>query len=173
MLLGALLFCGPAVVATAEAQAGEYEIKAAMIYRLLKFVYWPDETVAAPPRRSLRLCILGQDPFGDAMDRVEGREVRRMSVKVERYDHGELVSDDCQVLYISHSLDENLGEVLASFREQPILTVGDSSRFARRGGIVELTTIERRIGFTINQAAAVERGLQIAAPLLSLAIIVQ
>ena len=54
-------------------------------------------------------------------------------------------------------------------RGRPVLTVGDGPDFARKGGVIGLVRGENRVGFEISLKAAKEGGLDIGAPLLELA----
>ena len=53
-----------------------------------------------------------------------------------------------------------------------MLTVSDMERFAHRGGIITLLTIQDRIRFEINVEAARRSGVKISSKLLKLANIV-
>ncbi len=51
---------------TAATASREYLLKAAFLYNLANFTTWPTEAFSGP-QKPLRLCILGEDPFGAAM----------------------------------------------------------------------------------------------------------
>ncbi len=58
----------------ARAQAPEYEVKAAFLYNFTKFVEWPPSAFAEG-NGALRICVLGEDPFGRNLQTVAGEEV--------------------------------------------------------------------------------------------------
>ena len=53
----------------------EYLIKAAILYNFAKFASWP-ETAFNNAGAPLRVCVLGDDPFGAALDTLHGKQVR-------------------------------------------------------------------------------------------------
>jgi hypothetical protein len=55
----------------------EYQVKAAFLYNFAKFVEWPQGTFATP-HDPIGICIVGQSPFGLALDdTVRGKKIRR------------------------------------------------------------------------------------------------
>ena len=64
-----LAACGFFLLATgAKAQTSfEYELKASFLFRFTEFVEWPAGAFASR-EAPLRICIVGPDPFGDALD---------------------------------------------------------------------------------------------------------
>ena len=62
----------------------EYQFKAGIIQRLAKYTNFPPEAFESKSQR-ITLGILGNDPFGDVMDRVlKGRPVHGRYWKVKR-----------------------------------------------------------------------------------------
>src|SRR5579883_1484108 len=62
----------------------EYDVKAAFLLNFTKFIEWPEsafESASAP----FRICIAGEDPFGDALDKMmQGESVGRHRLEVRR-----------------------------------------------------------------------------------------
>src|ERR1700730_14479221 len=114
LMVGLLLVCG-AMTGTVSGQndsAGEYELKAAMLYNLTNFVEWP-ASAYPDPRRSLLLCILGRDAFEHALTSTivnEQATVRSVSI---RYLQGDREFAGCHVLYISSSERKAATEIVA------------------------------------------------------------
>ena len=79
---------------------------------------------------------------------------------------------DCDILFISSSERNNLQRILEVLHTAPVLTIGDMDRFAERGGMINLTTEEKRVRFEINVEAAERAGLRPGSQLLRLARIV-
>jgi len=149
---------------------GEYLVKAAFLYNFAKFVEWPAEAFpddSAP----ITLCILGQDPFGGALETIRGKSVKgrklviRQSMRVEDLEM-------CHMLFISSSEKDRLNRILDLVESPNVLTVGDMESFARHGGVVNLIKTGNKIKFEINVDAAREAGLKISSKLLKLAKIV-
>jgi len=150
--------------------AREYRIKAAFIYNFAKFVHWPDN--AFPEKDSpLVLCIMGEDPFGDALDMLKGKTVRGRPLrilKVSQIAH----LPTCHIVFVASSQHALLPGYLEKLRGRPILTVSDIPGFASLGGAIGFFMVNERIRFEINRKAAEVNGLQISSQLMKLARII-
>ncbi|MFQ6017517.1 MAG: YfiR family protein [Kiloniellaceae bacterium] len=158
---------GTMPAAYANEPSREYLIKAAFLYNFAKFTEWPASAFAdrgAP----LHLCVLGEDPFGAALESIEGREIRGRAVAVLRI-ASLRVAANCHLLFISDSEEARLRKILESLRDRPVLTVADMPNFARAGGIISLKTLEEKIRFEINNGTAKRAGLKLSSKLLNLA----
>lgn len=149
----------------------EYRLKAALIYKLTRFVEWP-KTGDTHGAEQFGICVLGRDDFGSALDALQGRVVNDAVISIRRFNQSDGVGMNCQMIFISDSKRAFIGTILHSFGNYPILTIGDSSRFAEKGGMIQFTRDGKHIGFKINLRRAHASGLKIAAPLLQLATIV-
>jgi hypothetical protein len=163
-LLAVLLLALPA--AAAAQTASEYDIKAAFLYNFTKFVDWPP--AAFPDPGNLKVCVLGQDPFGASLRTVAGEQVgsRRLTVTP-----AESVSKaaGCQVLFISRSERERLPQILAALGDAPVLTVGDTDGYANRGVAINFVLEGSKVRFEVNTDSADRAGLKISSKLLQLA----
>ncbi|SFJ37102.1 protein of unknown function [Caulobacter sp. UNC279MFTsu5.1] len=154
----------------ANAAPLEYQVKAAYLYKLVSFVDWPAGSLPAPGA-PVNLCVVGDDPFGAALDQaaqnqqVDGRPlaVRRIATVSK--------SSGCQVLYIAGSKRQSVASALQLVKGSPSLTITEASE--ARGSIVQFVVKEGRVRFTIDLAAAAQNGLTISAKLLSLALSVR
>jgi hypothetical protein len=169
---GALLLaaaCALAAPSAARAQGlSEYEVKAAFLYNFTKFVEWPPSAFA-DGNAPLRICVLGEDPFGRSLNavaaegEVEGHRLMVVSQETLARAAG------CQVLFVSRSERERLPQILAPLKSSPVLTVGDTKGFLDQGGIVNFILEGSRVHFEINPVAAEQAGLKISSKLLRLA----
>lgn len=148
----------------------EYLLKAAFLYNFAKFTTWPQEA-AAGPKKAVRLCVLGRDPFGAAMGSIEGKSIKQRRLVTLRIAD---VSDarKCHIVFIGRTEEERLRAILDHLRQRPILTIAEMSNFAQVGGMIGFKTIEDRIRFDINVEAAAAAHLRISHKLLRLANIV-
>ena len=148
--------------------ATEYELKAAFLYNFTKFVEWPGESFPASDS-PLRLCVLGNDPFGSELSQVtEGKVVGGHPVQVALLDNWHRARD-CQLVFITSSELTPLRDILHGLRGTSALTVGDSKSFAEEGGMIRLLIEGERMRFEVNLRAASEAHLKISSKLLSLA----
>ena len=148
-------------------EATEYAVKAAMIYKIAKFVNWP-ETAFAPNEEEIVIGILGDDPFGKEIDILENKMVRDRKVHIIRFSSVEDVQQ-CHILFISESEVENMAKITEKLRNRSVLTVGDSPPFINDGGMINFNIMQDNIRFEINAAAAKQADLKISSMLLRLA----
>jgi hypothetical protein len=166
-----LLVLGLAAESRAAGWPTEYAVKAAFLYHFARFVEWP-ATAANDRQRQFVLAILGQDPFGPLLDQtLNGSVVRERKIVIRRANR---VEDclDADMVFVSASEDPHLALILARLAGRSILTIGDSHRFAERGGMINLRVVQSRVTFDINPTAAAAVGLTISSQVLKLAHIV-
>lgn len=146
----------------------EYEVKAAFVYNIAKFVEWP---VVSPSPGHARMCLLGVDSSRGAFDVLQGKPAGELYWEVVHVNGGGSLKE-CRVLFIAASESANLGHILARIKGSPILTVGDTEGYAGQGVMVNFYPEESRVRFEINRQAAARAGLKMDARLLGLARIV-
>jgi hypothetical protein len=158
-----------AVASNLSAQASkatEYQVKAAYLANFSKFVAWPARLAKS---ESFNICVLGQDPFGAALDAaVAGETINRIPLAAKRISKPQDALD-CRVLFISSSEDSQWKEILAALKMSSILTVSDMREFAQRGGIVQFVLDGNKVRFEVNLAATALPGLTLSSELLKLA----
>lgn len=59
--------------AQAQAQAQEYSLKAALLSKFGLYVEWPSSAFSSPTS-PINLCVAGEDPFGESLDKVVAGE---------------------------------------------------------------------------------------------------
>lgn len=147
----------------------EARIKAALVLRLLKFVDWPAETTAR--MESLQICTWGDSPTEAALQSLQGQKIRDWEVRVRKLGTP-LDTRACLVLFVSEGVREVSPTLLYHSGNPAVLTISDMPDFNKRGGIINLVRQDNRIGFEIQLRYAREQGLQLGAPLLELARVV-
>jgi hypothetical protein len=156
------------VAGTAMAQsrrAEEAEVKAAYLYNFGKFVRWPGNAAGG----EFTLCVLGRDPFGEALDRtIEGETIGGISLTSRRI-RSVREASGCKVLFVSRSEEARESGVLETLGQAPVLTVSDIPGFIERGGMIEFVNEGSRIRFRINLQAAEAAGLTLSSELLRVA----
>jgi hypothetical protein len=167
LILAALLWRASAFADTPVQAPSEYQVKAAFLYNFVKFVEWP--AAMADQHGPVLMCVIGKDPFGDALVRaIEGKKVNGRSMEVRRIaGPGDAVS--CQVLFVSSSESGRITEIAGAVRAWSVLTVGEGERFTERGGMFAFCMEGQRVRFQINLKAATEAGLKVSSKLLQLA----
>jgi hypothetical protein len=151
----------------ATGTAAEYDVKAAFIYNFTKFVEWP-ASAFHDDHSTVRLCVLGEDPFGGSLREIAEGEVAGRRVTVLRV-RSMGAPAGCQILFVSRSERERLPLILREVRDFPVLTVGDTRGFLEQGGIVNFVLDGSKVRFEISQEAAERAGIRISSRLLRLA----
>ena len=164
LALALLLHAGSALP-----QALEYDLKAALLFKISKFIHWPEGSFGA--NNTLQLCIIGRDDFGTSADALIGKRLQGQSLVISRLQAGQAATG-CHIVFVGRSEKDRLGPILSGLAHQAALTVSDIEGFAARGGMVGFATRDHKIGFEINPAAGKRAGLEIGAQLLQLATIV-
>lgn len=150
----------------------EYQVKAAYLYNFGKFVDWSATSVAAKGD-GFQICVLGQDPFGPALDvalarqSIDGKGVmaRRISKPQDAV--------SCRILFISSSEDHQLKGIFTVLDGAGVLTVSDIPQFSQRGGMIGFTLDGNRVRFEVNLATAEAAGLTLSSELLKVAVAVR
>ena len=149
----------------------EFQIKSVFLFNFAQFVEWPPEAFSGP-QSPILIGVLGEDPFGRALDEVvTGEAILRRQLIVERFHRVEDIKT-CHILFISPSEAEKYEQIFAALRGRSILTVGDTEGFATRGGMIRFRTDHNRIRLGVNVEAAQAAGLTISSKLLRAAEIV-
>jgi len=145
----------------------EYQVKAAFIYTIAKFVEWPTGGSGASGQ-SLTIGIVGQDSFGDNLDAIKGKTVKGRPIAVRHFRRNEDIRG-CDVVFISISEKRSLSHILKQLQNAPVLTIADHEGFCETGGMINLLASGNRVVFEINMTAARRARLSISSQLLKLA----
>ena len=159
-------------IAAEQGSAGEYELKAAMLYNLTRFVEWPPSTYP-DPQAPMRLCILGRDPFGGSLASIIFKQALNGRPVLIRHSQNDKEIRACHLLYISSSERKTTLQIFATLKGSSVLTVGEMKEFATHGGVIQFSLEEQQVRFDINLDAASRAGLKISSRLLLLARIVK
>ena len=148
----------------------EARIKAVLVIRLVKFVEWPGEARAEP----LNICTWGDSNTAAALQTLQGQSVREREIRVRKLTNSTAGPDlrGCQVLFVAEGIRELSPGLLYGSGNPAVLTISEMPDFSKRGGIISLVKQENRVAFDVNLRYAREAGLQIGAPLLQLARVV-
>lgn len=155
----------------AEQVAEEYQIKAVYLFNFGSFFTWPNQVFKD---QTFYICVLGQDPFSTNLDiTVKNEKIEGRPVVIKRLTHIK-DSDACQILFISHSEEKQLRKIFQFLGKKPILTVGDSERFAVQGGMIQFFVNDhRQVRFSIVPEIIKATGLIVSANLLEIAQIIR
>lgn len=151
----------------AQSVADEYQVKAAYILNFARFVEWPPD--ALPASSPMTIGIVGDDPFGGALDEVlRGKSANGHPIHLLRL-RRDTVPARCQIVFISASEEPHLPEILRLIGRDSVLTISDIDRFSLRGGVIEFSMVGNRVRFDINRSPAGMARLTISSKLLNVA----
>ena len=143
----------------------EHYLKAAFLLHFTSFIGWPDGALG---NDTIEVGILGQDPFGKALDTIDGKVVQGRTIVVKR---SRSVKDlkSCSVLFIARSEKSRLRQIFSELGDRPVLTVSEMEDFSRKWGVINFTTAGNRVRIEINNAAAKRAHLRVSSRLLRVA----
>jgi hypothetical protein len=153
--------------ATAETTSSspEYALKAAFLYNFALFTAWPDR-----PEKQLRLCVLGRDPFGTALDALGGKEVNGTRIAVLRLRSPKEAASACQIIFVTDAdVDAFIAHTAEHSPAKGMLTIAEKEGAARAGIMIELVAENGKVVFEFNQTSAEKSGVSISSKLLRLA----
>jgi hypothetical protein len=146
----------------------EYQLKAVFLFNFSQFVEWPAEAFDEPTA-PLIIGIVGEDPFGTYLDEIAaGEKIHSHPLVIRRFQTTDDVSA-CHILFVNVKGNVVLTDLLANIKNKSILTVGDSDRFIRSGGMVRFFTENNKIRIRIDPEATKASRLTISPKLLKLA----
>jgi hypothetical protein len=143
----------------------EYEVKAAFLYNFTKFVEWP----IAIDTPSFTICVLGDDPFQSALDRLTaGKKAYGHPIQIRRLKEV-AEAKQCQIVFVGAAERTKAARLIGTTRGSPVFTVGESQDFVRIGGMVFLSIESNHISVVIHKIATDSAGFKISANLMTLA----
>lgn len=168
-MLSLLLLLAAVLQLSAQAPGfDEYQVKAAFLYNFAKFVEWPPGTFANPTD-PIGICIVGQNPFGSALEKmVQGKKVGDRAFAVRRLTDTQQASQ-CQILFIGAAEWKRTHALLEAVKIPGVLTVGESDDFTILGGIIGFRLDGPRVRIKVDIQTAEHAKLRISSKLLSLA----
>jgi hypothetical protein len=166
IVVSLLLLMSNVLTTQVQAQAAnEYQVKAAFIFNFVKFVEWPSD--AFGDGGTLVMGVVGDDPFGGALDQLNGHTANGYHFLIKRLRWDDNLAA-CQILFISNSEARHLGTIMENIRGTSVLTIAEMPHFNRAGGIIRFVIQNNKVRFEINAAAAGRARLRISSKLLAL-----
>lgn len=165
LLLSALTILCPNY--SVAASPGEHQIKAAMVFNMMRFVDWPESSFANSDE-TIDICVVSRGAMSTAVEALRGKQVKGRNISIRQVGrHGTF--SGCHVLIISDTERAAIAPILDATKSAPVMTVGDSRGFAAGGGVFGFMIQDGKVRFEINLASAQRHRLRISAQLLKLA----
>ena len=168
LLIFILFFFISPLTSSATEKNLEYKVKAAYLYNFTKFITWPDKVLSVSSKENLNVCILGKDPFGEAIALLSNKLAKGHTVIVKYID--KLKTDtQCHIAYVSRSKEKNIISIIKKLSNKNILSVSDIDGFAVKGGCISLVVLNGKVRFNVNLQATYNADLKLSAKLLEMA----
>jgi hypothetical protein len=162
-----------ALTSAQEVRPTEYQVKAQYLSDFGRFVRKWGNRSAASADEPFSICVLGQDPFGAALDAaVRGEAINGSQMTAKRIVHPQDAST-CRILYIGSSEQSQMRAILAAVGTAPVLTVADTPDFLKEGGVIRFVLDGDNVKLEISLASADRAGLVLSSQLLKVARIVR
>ncbi len=184
-----LVFCVPLLLASAARVTGnelvdmagarvgsdreqEYKVKAAFLFKFLRYTTWPEsafETSESP----VVVLLIGHEDMRAVVERVLiGTRVGKREVKVQSSDKlGDL--DGVHALFFVGLERKERRALIRVLRGESILAIGDAENFAEEGGAANFYLKSGKVRFAVNREVVKDASLSISSELLKLAKIVK
>jgi len=166
MALALALLAVPCLQAQAS-RPTDYDVKAAYLYNFGRFVEWP--ATVTSNRDSFTVCVLGQDPFGPALDAtLAGETIGGKNVTAKRISTPQ-EAVRCHILFVSSAEDSRLNKIIEALDKEAVLTVSDMPKFSQRGGMIQFVLEGKKVRFEVDLGAVQHAGLTLSSELLKVA----
>ncbi len=154
--------------AQADAQADEYRVKAAFLYKFGSYIEWPGESFARADS-PVAIGVMGADTLAEELAQiVAGRNVNGRPVRVRRLRPGDPIAG-LHVLFIGRADSGRLAEILAAAKGRALLTVTESEDGLELGSMINFVVVEDKVRFDIAPPTSESSNLKISARLLGVA----
>jgi hypothetical protein len=154
-------------------QTEEYTIKAVFLERFTRFIEWPGESEINDTTKPFVISVIGKNPFGNILEETySAQKILNKNVEIRYISKIDQI-EKTNILFISKSKDKELSKILSYTKGKPILTVGDTKGFAKKGVMINFYLSSGKLRFEINETAVKESGLSMSYLLLQVALIVK
>ena len=144
----------------------EDKVKAAIVYKLTKFISWPAK------KQTLALCVIGSGGINSELSKINHKFSMGRRISVTHKAVAAPLDRLCDMVYVHNIKSIDVATVLDKLQKKPVLTISDSNDFAYQGGVVELFRTGSKIRFAISKSSTRSAGLSISPQLMKLAKIV-
>lgn len=146
----------------------EYRVKAAYLLNFTRYIEWPAEAFASPAAPVV-ICVVGSNPFGRELDRAAAGQTSHGRPLLIREVEDARRAQGCHMAFIGERQWRQEPGTIESLLERGVLTVGESERFARDGGVIGFLPRDGTIRFAVNISARDRAGVRISSRVLTLA----
>ncbi len=158
------LFCRSAACAES---VSEYDLKMAFLYNFAQFTEWPAEAFAEADSPFV-FCALNAEAYGDSLESLQSKFYKGRKILVRRLTGNENARK-CHVLFLPAAEKNRYEQIIADIKNSATLTVGEEVGMLKKGAMLNLSIVDRKLHFDVNLDAASNAKLSISSRLLKLA----
>lgn len=164
---GALLCSVLSFAGASSGQGIEYEVKAAYVFNFVNASAWPPAAFSSPTA-PFQVCLAESNPFAGLLNQTfQNEQVNGHPVVVSLVKTPNEVAA-CHLLFIPDGADAS-GALQKAAASAPVLTIGESRAFRKRGGIITFVLDSDRIRFDVNRQEAARTGVALSSKVLRVA----
>ncbi len=150
-----------------ESEASEVtkadKVKAAIVYKLTKFITWPEK------KQTLALCIIGSGTINSELLKINHKFSMGRRISVTHKAPTAPLEKLCDIVYIHNTKMDRMSDIIEKLQNKPVLTISDSENFVYQGGSIGLFRTGSRIRFAISHSATRGAGISVSSQLMGLA----
>lgn len=152
----------------ADTSVKEPQIRAAILFNLLRFSSWQDINKPAE-LDDFTLCTLANEDMRDAIGALNGKDIHGMSLTVLHLTAEDSSYESCKVVYISDG-HESENSTFSAIAAKNILTVGDTDTSLKQGAHMSIQREKTKVRFSINSQAMKAINVYASSKILNLAV---
>lgn len=146
-------------------------LKALFIIKFSDIILWPDNSDISNSQAPFVIGFMGKTPIKSilmevAKDlKVKGKNIRIISVpEMDRS-----VIKLCNVLFIAEYSRRKISKIMELIKDLPVLTIGSTKDYEKKGVMINLLDSPRRIKFNVNCKTADKSGITLTSKLVRFA----
>ncbi len=170
--LATLIFCTvffPVHLSAAE-MSNEYQAKAVLLYNIINFTRWPDNTFANETS-AYSICILGEDPYSDIFAQMSDWKVKGRSLKTRQLQTkvNDQALQSCHILIIRLTKQSDILRFTEKSQSLSILSISEQNNDRPAMAMINFSIVQSRISFSVNRSSANSAQIDFSSQMLRLA----
>ncbi len=147
-----------------------HSLKAVFLFNFSSFIQWPTSSFSSASQ-AMTFCTIGNPRVKKRLQSViKGETIRGRQIKlIALYNTSEM--QNCHIIFIGASEEQDYHSTFKSLAEKNILTVGESPEFLSLGGMIYLKRKHKHLQIEVNMKSLKQSQLKISSKLLRIVII--
>ena len=164
-----ILFLLLDIYKTQAQQYDNYALHANIIYRITKYINWPEDKKSG----DFVIGIVGDSPLYDEIKSfTANKTVGNQKIVIKTFSSS-VSSYNCQILFITEDESRSLKKIAIVTAGTPTLLMSESYGLAHKGSCINFIFVDEHLKLEINKNNIEQRNLNVASEFLTLGIIVK